>query len=239
MKQKNRLHRKPKIEKQKHIAQPVSVEQKKTVTATKVNLIWIVIISFLCTVTIIWIVRSVYINFFSPFLRNHSRNADLLKRFVFRENHLVDPFMVVNLIEKSDDSWLFIDYRSAKEYQASHIKGAINIPLYTSYEKFLDTTLTFSEWYKNYRTSKTKAKYVLLYGYWSNSKLTSDLMAYLQRKRQNVFGLKIGFYEFKNRYADWMPGGDMVESGVGKYLEGKMIEPLPFFDGVPPLPGPK
>jgi rhodanese-related sulfurtransferase len=56
---------------------------------------------------------------------------ELIKEFYAVENAVhVSPHSLRKMMDKGDDSYVLVDLRSAEEYEAEHIVGAINIPAY-------------------------------------------------------------------------------------------------------------
>ncbi|MCX6732401.1 MAG: rhodanese-like domain-containing protein [Candidatus Roizmanbacteria bacterium] len=147
----------------------------------------------------------------------------------------VDPLLVKNIIDRRDPTWIFVDYRSPAEFKASHIKGAINIPLYLDFKAYLESTVSLDIWYADYWKVQKLGKKVLLYGYWDKSKMAQNLAQFLTKKGEHFYLLNMGFYEFKSNYYQWVPGGDMNDVTVAAYLEGTFVEP-PRADGVPANP---
>jgi rhodanese-related sulfurtransferase len=58
-------------------------------------------------------------------------NAQLISEFYDVENAVhVSPHSLRKMMDKGDHSFVLVDLRSAEEYNASHIIGAVNIPAY-------------------------------------------------------------------------------------------------------------
>ncbi len=165
--------------------------------------------------------------------------VNINKVFLSGAEKSVDPLLVKSVIDKKDKEWIFVDYRSAEEYKAAHIRGAINIPLYTNYKQYLESMISLEQWYRAFWSTPKSGKKVLIYGYWDKSKLSTDVKTFLQKKGEDVYTLTVGFTEFKNDFSKWVPGGDMNENSVASYIEGSLVAPSAVFDGVPPLPSTK
>lgn len=177
---------------------------------------------------------SSFKNISIPVFKSNKINLDGV--FLSAGDQAVDPLLIKSIIDEKDGSWIIIDYRSPSEYSASHIKGAINIPLYTDYKKYLESSIPLSDWYSRYWKVQKWNKKVLLYGYWDKAKLATDLTSFLNKRSERFYVLKMGFTEFKNNFYQWVPGGDINDGSIGSYIEGSLVVPPPTNDGVPPLP---
>lgn len=65
----------------------------------------------------------------------HQNSKDAIRFFEEEMRYVTVPYAISRSIEEKDKSINIIDVRSAKDYAAGHIPGAINIP-YEKYDSF-------------------------------------------------------------------------------------------------------
>jgi rhodanese-related sulfurtransferase len=148
----------------------------------------------------------------------------------------MEPAQLKELIATGKDYYL-IDTRSNKEYEAGHIKGAVNIPLYRDYKNVYGSQIKLKEAQAQVNRIKTFNKDVIVYSYSPNAEPMLNFVANMQKMRINIRLLSVGWNQWRNYYTTWMPGADISGEGIENYVEEKQIGPGELvLPPEPPLP---
>lgn len=150
-------------------------------------------------------------------------------KVVFTENinnTYIDPLLLVSYIDNKKNDYLLIDIRSTVEYQAGHIKGAVNGPLYQDSVRVYDSLIKKEDWYRDINKSMLGKKSIIIYGYRADADLILDAANFLKNYLP-VKILAVGFYDWKNNFYQWWPGADLGGINMSKYIEPN-IEVLPI-----------
>jgi hypothetical protein len=135
-----------------------------------------------------------------------------------------DPIYLINDLNYESQSYILVDTRSPEEFKTGHIKSALNAPLYKDFKSIEQSKTKLSEFRNNILNLNKKNKTVILYGYFSKSQILIDGANYLLNYRIKTQLLSISWYEFKNSPFSWMPGNDMGNTEINKFLEGSIYE---------------
>lgn len=136
----------------------------------------------------------------------------------------VDPVHVIQQINDPAKDFLLIDTRSKQEFENGHIRGSVNVPLYSDYRKTEESKVVLSEYKKQINKVNTEKKVIIMYGYYSRSQLLLESVNYLMRSGVRVQLLSVSWYEFKNNPSLWLPGNDLGVVDINQYLEGSMYQ---------------
>lgn len=142
-----------------------------------------------------------------------SKSAITLHQELVSGSHLMDPATALELMQKNDEKYIFIDIRNPREYDNFHIEGAINIPMQT----VLD-----DEYIPYLKNSKTKVLY-------SNENLEADQVRLLltQYGYDKLMVLQGGAMYWKEN----MLSTDVFES-KGEYNDEKLkFDPAKLKEG--------
>lgn len=119
------------------------------------------------------------------------------KTDVTGEYSVVDPMTLVSLIKTRDQSYILIDVRSKKEYEKSHIRGAVQL----SESKKLDSKKT-----------------IIVYGNTQYSDETKNVASELAEKGLKVKQLAIGWNEWRHFRNLWVPDNKWAEIDVNDFI---------------------
>ncbi len=130
---------------------------------------------------------------------------------------LVSPHGLRKRMDKGDDSFLLVDVRSAEEYANCHIKGAINIPVYSDPDTavYHETDRMLSA-FQALPTNKE----LIIYCY-SKMCMSGKKVGKLLTKN-GIFPkhLGIGWNEWRHSWKSWNHEHEWETALVENYIEG-------------------
>lgn len=132
----------------------------------------------------------------------------------------IDPVMVKELIDSKEKAYLIIDIRSEKEYEQSHIKGAINIPSYKDASNVYQSLTNYSTEINRFRKAFFGKKLVIIYGYHPEADVTKDAENILKKMGLITRVMNVSWYEWRSNFYSWMPSGALINFSINNYLEG-------------------
>jgi len=136
----------------------------------------------------------------------------------------IDPVIVKELIDSKEKAYIIIDTRSEKEYEQSHIKGAVNIPSYEDAKNVYQSLTNFSAEFSKKRKLFIGKRLVVVYGYHPEADLMEDCVHVLKKTKINTRILNVSWYEWQSNFYSWMPLSGLQSFSINNYLEGKEIE---------------
>lgn len=152
--------------------------------------------------------------------QNQNRNPSTANKINITKYDSIDPVMLLQKIKQQDNDFVLIDIRSSKEFNLGHIVGAINIPAYVKPQDNIKSRAKDHEFISKFYNYKSK--HIIIYSYWQDSQITSDVISLLLKNGYSVKKLSVSWYEFKNNPFSWMPGNDMGVFSIDQFLEGKL-----------------
>ena len=182
------------------------IKNKELVSSGRGNGLFLVSISLISfAITLVFILAlNKKITIKNPFQLNKKNHLDLEKEFLSSDtDQYIDPFVVKKVIDDKNSDWIIVDYRSEEEYTASHIKGAVNIPLYQDYKRAYETQVMMNDWVKQFEKVMSGKKMAVIYGYWQDATMGKKLASFLTKNRMSFRMLAVGFTDFKNNFNRW------------------------------------
>lgn len=134
-----------------------------------------------------------------------SKSAIALHQELVSGIHLMDPATALELIQKNDEKYIFIDIRNPREYDNFHIEGAINIPMQTvlddEYIPYLKNAKT-KVLYSNENLEAEQVRLLLTqYGYDNLMVLQGGAMYWKEHMvNRNIFGSKVEYNDEKLKF---------------------------------------
>jgi rhodanese-related sulfurtransferase len=219
---------KDKTDKVKEVVnQPVTVEEKIVVIEKRKNnflpllvVIASFIFSFISSLAIFMYIfsnlRQNSYNRPSSFnlITNKSSSRD---SFTSQELLYLDPYSLLNIIDKNDKKYLLVDIRSEKEYEKEHVKTAINLPLYEG----LRNDLSIQKKPKVLAELKkiSQGKTIIVYGANAYTNTTRQAANYLTDNQLQVKILTVGWNEWRFNTNLWLAEEDWGGFNINQYLE--------------------
>lgn len=118
-----------------------------------------------------------------------------------------DPYVLYLKMIRDPGSVLIVDVRSAKEYKAGHLMGAINYPFYTSLNNVSDSGVDAAGFARTVSSHVKDKQQVIVYGYSMNAQSATDAVSMLRTRRVPAERLGVGWNEWYHFKAFWVPEG--------------------------------
>lgn len=150
------------------------------------------------------------------------------------EKSTIDPVMVKELIDLTEKDYVIVDIRSTTEYKWSHMKGAINMPVYEDPNNVYQTQNKLNDVYKTINKKLSRKKLIIVYGYSPDSDITDKAYEFLKKNSLPVRVMSISWYDWLHNFAEWIPGIQTGGFDNSKYIEGNNNGILQPF--APPAP---
>jgi rhodanese-related sulfurtransferase len=130
----------------------------------------------------------------------------------------LDPYQLVQKFNKNDSDFMLVDLRSKEVYDKEHIRTAINFPTYSSVNKHVDSIPYDINALVNELAKKGMKKYIIVYGDFSGSVATKDVVAKLTERGLSAMALSIGWNEWRHFRNLWLPESEWDSFDASRYL---------------------
>jgi len=175
-----------------------------------VQILCIFSISFVITFLLVSKVPELIIR-----LKKSVPKPDIAKRIaktsIFQVNDdsdYIDAVILKGYIDEESTGYLLIDSRSKEEYDAGHIKNAINLPLYLDYQSPYKSVVEKTIWTAKVKKAAAGKQIVIAYSYSKENNLLMSMVKSLRKERYPIKALSVGWGDWLN-LPSWLPGADL------------------------------
>lgn len=133
----------------------------------------------------------------------------------------LDPNQLVQKFDKGDSDFMLIDLRSKEEFDKERIKYAINFPTYSITSGQAKNIEYSVGSLVNELAKKGIKKYIVVYGNFSGSQVTKDVVSNLTARGLPAMELSIGWNEWRHFRNLWLPESQWDSFDASRYLEIK------------------
>lgn len=179
-------------------------------------------ISFICTVSVIRLTPLVLHQLKTiPKIRLFTSSHEKKIRFLGNEKFThIDPVLLKGFLDTQKKDILIVDIRSNAEYNAGHIKRAINIPLYTDYRRPYETLEDREKWISEIKKEGRSSPEIIVYGYRPDADLLLVSIERLRKERTGIKILSVGYGDWQGGFWNWIPGAEMnMTVNINDYIE--------------------
>lgn len=132
----------------------------------------------------------------------------------------IDPILLKTYIDSNDRSFALIDTRSEAEYKLSHIKHAVNVPLYADFRRPYESLISRDKWLPSVRTQVKGNKEIIVYGYRTDADLLLIAVGVMRNKGIQAKILSVSYGDWVGGFPMWLPGHELYGSfNINDYIE--------------------
>jgi len=134
---------------------------------------------------------------------------------------IFDPYQIKLDMDKGELFYVILDVRSPQEFNKGHIRDALNLPAYSSFNDLKKLSLSEGDIIKKLRSTMPQKKPIVVYGSTRDSQVTHDMVAILSRNGYEVSTLGVGWNEWRHFTNLWVPEAGWDSFQMENYVDEK------------------